>query len=115
VIPATAALLHANVELGVALAGLYVNNVPLQISAGVRVELRSGIGFTATVTLNVVGFVQPLALTVYTYVTVVLTELALFNVSLIDPMPLAGPVGVIPVTAARVHVKVAPPVRLVGV
>jgi hypothetical protein len=114
-IPATAARLHANVDPGVALVGLYVKAAALQMSAGVNVELRTGIGLTTTVTLNVVAFVHPFALTVYTYVTVVLMTFPFLSVSLIAPLPPAAPAGVMPPRAARAHVKEAPGVLLVGV
>ena len=47
-IPATAARLHANVAPAVALEAVYVNVAPLQMAAGVKVLLKTGIGFTTT-------------------------------------------------------------------
>ena len=48
-IPATEALVQVNVAPAVALVGVYVNAVLLQMAAGVKVLLSVGIGFTVRV------------------------------------------------------------------
>jgi len=74
-----------------------------------------GIGLTTTSTLYVVGLVQPLAVSVYTYRTVNGVAVVLVSVSFGSPVPDVGPTGVIPATVARVHPKLVPAVPLVGV
>ena len=61
-IPATTALVQAKVAPAVALVAVYPKVVPLQIAAGVRVLLRTGLGFTVMVTFCVL--VQVLAVSV---------------------------------------------------
>ena len=50
-IPATAALFHANVVPATPLVGLYENNVLLHIAGGVNELVSVGIGLTTTTTL----------------------------------------------------------------
>jgi hypothetical protein len=64
-IPATAALVHANTVPVVALVGVYENTVPLQIAGGVSVLVRVGIGFTVTTNWKVAPVqLSPIGVTV---------------------------------------------------
>ena len=60
-IPATAALVQENVTPEVELAGVYLKVVPLQIAGGANELVNSGLFFTVTATLYVVGPVQDAA------------------------------------------------------
>ena len=60
-IPAISDLLHVKTAPEVLLFGTYENKVLLQISAGVRVLVNAGIGFTTTTTLYVEEPEHPLA------------------------------------------------------
>ncbi len=64
--------------------------------------------------MYVVAFVQPFALTVYTYVTLIGAVVVFVNVSFGLPLPVAA-VLLMPATADLLHAYVAPPVLLVGV
>jgi hypothetical protein len=70
-----------------------------------------GDGLTATVTIWV--FVQPLAVSVYTYVTGIIEEVALIRVSFIFPIPDAAELD-IPVIDALVQENAVLAVALVG-
>ena len=61
---ATAALVHVYVVPTVALVGVYTSGVPPYTAVGVSVLVNTGVGFTATVTLKVLGFIQPPAVIV---------------------------------------------------
>ena len=87
----------------------------LQIAAGDKVLVSTGIGFTATTTLLGAKLLQPFALTVNTYVTLIGAVVELVKVSFGFPVPAVGPAGVMPAMVARVHGNVGPPVELVGV
>ena len=65
--------------------------------------VRTGIGLTTTVTLNVSGLVQLLYVKVYLYVTVMGNEVLLISCSFGLPVPDVGPTGVIPGTEGRVQ------------
>ena len=88
--------------------------MPLQIALGVSVLVNCGVGLTVTTTLYVLAFVQPFALTVYTYVTSIGAVVVFVKVSLGLPVPVDA-VLLIPATAALLHAYVAPLVLLVGV
>lgn len=113
-IPVTEALDQENVVPLVPLVGVYPKLAPLQIAAGLSVDVKVGLGFTVTTTEYVVALVQLFALTVYIYVTFTGALVEFVNASLIDPEPVAL-AFVIPTTAARDHVNDAPVVLLVGV
>ena len=61
-----------------------------------------------------VPFVQPFALTLYTYVTDIGAAVVLVNISLTFPVPLLA-ASVIPPTKALLQANVDPPVELVAV
>ncbi len=86
----------------------------LQIAGGVKLLVKVGVGFTTTTTLYVVGFVQPFAVTVYTYVTLTGKAVVLVNISPGSPLPLPARL-LIPATAPLLHAKLAPAVLEVGV
>jgi hypothetical protein len=114
-IPATSERLQLKVAPVVALVAVYVNVVPLQIAPGVSVLLNEGIGATLTVTFSPV-LLQLFAVVTTTYVTTIGLAVVLVNISLIPPaVGVLTAAWLIPATAARVHVKLAPPVALVGV
>ena len=62
--PTTAARVQAKVVPAVPLVGVYENTVLLHIAGGVSALVSIGIGLTVTTTLNVEGFVHPLAVRV---------------------------------------------------
>ena len=68
-----------------------------------------------TTTATFCVFVHPLAVRVYTYVTVIGDAVVFVSVSLGLPLPEVGPAGVIPATLALFHENVVPAVALVGV
>ena len=76
------------------------------------VQLTIETGLTVTTTFCVP--LQPLALNVYTYVTLTGELVVLTRVSLILPVPLAAAL-LIPATVARLHAKVVPAVALAAV
>ena len=84
------------------------------MAGGVKLLLKVGVDLTATTTLKVVGFVHPLAVSVYTYVTFTGADVVLISVSFGLPLPLPAVLDM-PVTAARVQANVVPDVALVGV
>ena len=88
---------------------------PLHIAGGVSELVSVGIGLTTTSTLYVDGLVQLLAVSVYTYRTVIGDTVVFVSVSFGLPVPDVGPAGVIPATDALVHPKTVPAVPLVGV
>ena len=61
-IPATAERFHANIVPAVELVGRYVKVVLLHIAGGVSELVKTGVGFTVTVTFWL--FVQPFAVKV---------------------------------------------------
>ena len=85
----------------------------LQIAGGVIVLVKSGVGFTVTVTFC--GLEQQLAVMEYAYVTTIGAAVVLVSVSLIPgTIPLEAPCR-IPITSARLQANVAPTVALVAV
>ena len=64
-IPATTALLHANVAVLLVLVAVYVLETLLHQFAVAKL-LITEVGLTSTSTLNVVGLVHPFAVRVYT-------------------------------------------------
>lgn len=85
----------------------------LHTEGGESVLLSCGTGFIVTETLKVVGLVQPFAVKVYTYVTIMGAAVVFISLSPGSPVPVA--VGLlIPVTAVRLQVNVVPIVELVG-
>jgi hypothetical protein len=78
------------------------------------VLLNTGTGCTRTTTLSP-ALLQLLALVVITYVTSMKFDDVLVNNSLIGPLPLPAVLPLIFGNAARVQVKPAPAVALVGV
>ena len=113
VIPATVALLHANVAPDVALVGVYANVAALHIADAVKLLLNDGVGFTVTVTFSA-ALLQPFAVVMYEYVTTIGAVVVFVNVSLTPAVPVAA-ASVMPTTAALLHANVAPDVALVGV
>ena len=113
-IPAVKERFHAKVAPGVLLAGMYENDVPLQIAGGVRELLSVGIGFTETTTLWVIGLVHPNPVNVYTYVTFTGVAVALINVSFGFPVPEAVAL-LIPTTTDLLHAKFVPATPLAGI
>ena len=87
----------------------------MAIEAGVRVLLKTGVGLTTTVTVFVAGFVQPLAVRVYTYPTLIGALVLLLSVSLMLPEPVAAPPLEIPATIVLDQLKLAPAVALVAI
>jgi hypothetical protein len=114
VIPAIAARLQLNEAPPVKLVGLYEKTVLLQMPGGVRVLVKTGVGFTVTTTGNGVLLSQPSALKRYTYVTLIGPLVVFTNISPGSPVPLAAAL-LMPVTAARLQANVVPVVRLAGV
>jgi hypothetical protein len=85
VIPGTAARDQANVgETWVAEVAVYEKVAPLQIAAGVSVDVKAGVGFTVTVTVNVAPTQLPLAPDVG--VTVYTTSIGAFVEFVSDPL-----------------------------
>jgi hypothetical protein len=78
---------------------------PLQTGAGVRELLNTGIGLTTTSTLNTAALVQPFAVRVYLYLTVIGSGVVLTRVSFGFPFPEPSVAGRIPVIAALVQAK----------
>jgi hypothetical protein len=111
-IPATNALDQLNVAPVTELVGVYVKGDPEQISAGANVLVRSGIGFTRTVTFWVLE--HPFADRVNSYTTSIGALVLFINDSLIDPVLFAAEL-VIPFTIALDQLYVVPAVALVGV
>ena len=87
--------------------------MPLQIAAGVRVLVRSGVGFTVTV-IFCGDPAQVVAVVVYTYVTTIGVVVVFVSISLTSPLPLPAAL-LMPATVALVQAKVAPVVALVAV
>jgi hypothetical protein len=83
------------------------------MAGGVNVLLSTGIGLTVTTTLFIL--VHPLAVIVYTYVTLIGAAVVLVSVSLIPATKPVVPASAIPATAARDHENPEPAVRLVAV
>jgi hypothetical protein len=91
--------------------------VPLKVDVSdvlLIVQFATGAGLTElTVTTTFRVLVQPLAVKVYTYVTLTGVLVVLISVSVILPEPLAAEL-LIPVTAARVQLNVVPDTLLDG-
>jgi len=91
--------------------------VPLKVDVSdvlLIVQFATGAGLTElTVTTTFRVLVQPLAVKVYTYVTLTGELVVLISVSVILPEPLAAAL-LIPVTAARVQLNVVPDTLLDG-
>jgi len=88
--------------------------VPLKVDVSdvlLIVQFATIAGLTVTTTFRVL--VQPLAVKVYTYVTLTGVLVVLISVSVILPEPLAAEL-LIPVTAARVQLNVVPDTLLDG-
>jgi len=88
--------------------------VPLKVDVSdvlLIVQFATIAGLTVTTTFRVL--VQPLAVKVYTYVTLTGELVVLISVSVILPEPLAAEL-LIPVTAARVQLNVVPDTLLDG-
>ena len=88
--------------------------VPLKVDVSdvlLIVQFATIAGLTVTTTFRVL--VQPLAVKVYTYVTLTGELVVLISVSVILPEPLAATL-LIPVTAARVQLNVVPDTLLDG-
>lgn len=86
--------------------------MPLQIAGGARVLLKTGLGFTVTVT-SCPGLLQPLEVSVKLYVTTTEFTVVLVKVSLMFPL-LEAADWEIPATAARLQLKEVEAVRLEG-
>ena len=87
---------------------------PLQTGAGVSELLKTGMGLTTTSTLNTVEFVQPLAVRVNWYLTVIGSGVVLTSVSFGFPFPEPSADGRIPGNAALVHAKTVEGTVLTG-
>jgi hypothetical protein len=100
-IPTTTARLQLNVTPVVALVDWYVNVPLLHIAAGVKLLVNSGFGFTITVTSCVL--LQPFAVNVNLYTTLIGLAVVLIKVSVTDAeLPLPNAL-LIPVIAALLH------------
>jgi hypothetical protein len=77
------------------------------------VLLKAGVGLTVTVTFCVL--LQPNAVKVYTYVTVIGAAVVLVSASLIVATAPDAVAGVMPATEALLHEKAVPPMVLVAV
>ena len=87
-IPFTTGRLHTNEAPGLALVGVYVKFIFPHIEGGVKLLLSAGKGFTVTTIIAVFGFVQPLADTVYSYVTFTGVDNVLVKTSFTLSIPL---------------------------
>lgn len=96
----------------VKLAGAYAKALLLHTAAGVAVLLNCGVGLTTTDTVCPDGpLLQPFALEIITYGTVIADVVVLVSCSLIPEVPLPA-ASLIPVTDALLHANVAPDVAL---
>lgn len=96
----------------VRLVGVYSKTLLLQIADGASVLVSCGVGFTIMETVCPEGpLLQPFALVITTYETVIGDGVEFVNCSLIEPAPLLA-AWVIPVTDALVHVNELPVVAL---
>ncbi len=105
-IPVTVARFQAKVAVELLDVAVYVVEVLLQRFGAVALLDMVAVGFIVTVTLNGVP-AQPSTDGVITYTTLIGSSKLFTNASVIvavDPLPVAG---VIFVTAARLHAKVA--------
>ena len=76
--------------------------------------LKAGVGFTVTTTFCD-PLLQPLAVVVNTYVTLIGNEVVLVKVSLITPVTPLDALSLMPATNALLQLNVAPVVALVAV